>query len=443
MTRMSWLSQPFRAAGPSCPERIQLGRVGCVGVMFVALTGASWTGNPIQTALLAADDSERRADGNAEAKLFAVYRLIGENKNDEAMTAARALVADFPNFQLAQLVYGDLLTARTRPLLMMGDVKGDLPAEAGTRLGELREESRLRIAALKERPPSDAMPSSLLTLSPRNKHAIVVDVSKSRLYLFEHAAGVLRLLADYYVSVGKAGVEKSVEGDRRTPLGIYFITSSLDPKGLSDLYGAGALPINYPNAWDVRRGKSGGGIWLHGTPAAQFSRAPMATDGCVAISNPDLRRILHTVAIPSTPVVIERKVQWVKSHDQAAAREDLGGLLNSWARAKSTGEIAAFSRFYAKDFTADEKVHAIHQMLKKSGSRPTPVRLQDISLLRMHGDAPLIVATFGEVDVGEKGGRNVRQYWEQRDGRWQIVYEGILGSQVTNGPSFRKLQRRD
>ncbi len=155
------------------------------------------------------------------------------------------------------------------------------------------------------------MPSQFLQLSPRSRHAIAIDTSRARLYLFENTARGMKLLGDYYVSVGKQGIEKAVEGDLRTPLGVYYITSNLDPKTLKDFYGAGALPINYPNPYDTRRGKTGSGIWLHGTPPGQFSRAPRASDGCVVLANPDLERLLRTVEIRSTPVVIAPSLQWV------------------------------------------------------------------------------------------------------------------------------------
>ena len=208
-------------------------------------------------------------DGEIEARLIEVYKLIGQASSREALRKAEALVKDHPNFQLAQLVYGDLLSGQTRPLRTLGDVP-DTTAQAGApQLAELRQESQLRIKALRERPPPGTIPSQFLALSQRNRHAIAVDTSRSRLYLFEHTANGLMLVADFYVSVGKLGIEKSVEGDQRTPLGVYFITSNLNRKSLKDFYGAGALPINYPNQLDIRRGKTGGGIWLHGTPPTQ------------------------------------------------------------------------------------------------------------------------------------------------------------------------------
>ena len=156
-----------------------------------------------------------------------------------------------------------------------------------------------------------SIPAQFLQLSSSSKHAIAVDASRSRLYLFKNSSTGLELIADYYISVGKAGTFKTAEGDQRTPLGVYYITSNLNPKSLKDFYGSGALPINYPNVLDTRRGKTGSGIWLHGTPPNQFSRPPLATDGCVVLANPDLENIIRTVAIRSTPVLIAPQLRWV------------------------------------------------------------------------------------------------------------------------------------
>jgi hypothetical protein len=122
-------------------------------------------------------------------------------------------------------------------------------------LADLREESRIRLKALRERPPPGSIPSQFLALSPRTRHAIAVDTSKSRLYLFENSAEGLKLIADYYISIGKSGIEKSLEGDQRTPLGVYYITSNLDPKSLKDFYGSGPCRSTTPTRWTSAGGK--------------------------------------------------------------------------------------------------------------------------------------------------------------------------------------------
>ena len=74
------------------------------------------------------------ADGVAEARLIEIYTLIGKAQNRQALVKATSLVQDLPHFQLAQLVYGDLLTAQTRPIRTLGDMPDDLARRAPLRL---------------------------------------------------------------------------------------------------------------------------------------------------------------------------------------------------------------------------------------------------------------------------------------------------------------------
>jgi murein L,D-transpeptidase YafK len=369
------------------------------------------------------------SDGVAEARLIEIYRLIGTAHTREALSKAETLVQAYPHFQLAQLVYGDLLSTMSRPIRQVGDVPSELEKAAANSLQALRAESQLRIAALQQRPPVDAIPAQFVGLSKRNKHAIAIDTAKARLYLFQNTGNGTRLLADYYISVGKAGVGKNVEGDLRTPLGVYFITSNLDPKSLPDLYGSGALPVSYPNVLDVRRGKTGSGIWLHGTPSTQFTREPQATEGCVAMANPDLDRIIRTVEIRTTPVLIGKDFRWVPPSQLAVEKQMFTDTLQTWAKTKKSGNAADLLRFYADDFNADGKDIAqfgqgLRTELKFLGERP--VQLSDVSLIRWTDEAEIMVATFGEVVAGEKAGRTVRQYWQRRANAWKIIYEGTL-----------------
>ena len=371
-----------------------------------------------------------QSDGQAEARLIDIYRLIGGGRTRDALKKAEKLVADYPHFQLAQLVLGDLLSTRSRPVQSIGDVPTELEQAGAQNLQALRAESQLRMAAIKEPPPADSIPSQFVALSRRNKHAIAVDTAKARLYLFENTANGTRVLANYYISVGKAGVGKNVEGDQRTPLGVYFITSKLDPKSLKDLYGSGALPVNYPNVLDLRRGKTGGGIWLHGTPSTQFTRAPQATDGCVAVANPDLTRIIATVEIRTTPVLIGKNFQWVRATDASSERQAFSDTLQTWARTKKPGQESALLKFYASDFNAEGRdlgqfSAGLRAEVAKLGNRA--VQLNDVSLIRWTDEADTMVATFGEVLAGDKTGRTVRQYWQRRNNTWKIIYEGAIG----------------
>ncbi len=377
--------------------------------------------------------------GQAEARLISIYQLISEGKHREALKAAESLVKDHPNYHLAHLVHGDLLSLRVRPVRQLGDVPDTKATAAAEQLQVLREESERRLRALTERPPEGSIPTQFLALSSQSRHAIAIDASRSRLYLFENltpsASGSLlgeppqlKLLADFYISVGLSGIEKLVEGDKRTPLGVYYITSNLNPSTLPDLYGVGALPINYPNALDIQRGKTGSGIWLHGTPREQFVRAPQASDGCVVLSNPDLERLLDTVRIRTTPVIIAPELHWVQPQALNLDRQRFEASLNAWREAKGKGDMERLRGFYSSRFLAQGRDLAQWWPRLESEIRAArqtrDIELKDVSLLRWRDTQDTMVVTFGEVAKGQTRGVTRRQYWSYENDQWKIFFEG-------------------
>ena len=386
---------------------------------------------PNDTASTSANSSAQKAKipGGAEARLIEIYQLIAKAETRSALAKADRLIADYPNFQLAQLVYGDLLAARVRPVKAVGDVPETQVKGAESALSQLREESQLRLKALRERPDPSAIPSEFLALSSANKHAIAIDASRSRLYLFENSSTGLKLINDFYISVGKSGLEKTIEGDSKTPLGIYFITSNLDPKSLKNFYGSGALPINYPNILDSKRGKTGNGIWLHGTPPEQFARSPKASDGCIVLSNPDLLLISRTVAVRTTPVVISNRLNWVSPSTAQLTKKPFENALNQWRIAKSVGNIEEILDFYSPDFTSNglklsEWTPLLKKDIKKAKGRE--IILKDLSMLYWSDVGETMVVTFGEVSAGRLTGPMKRQYWSLQSKKWKIFFEGVI-----------------
>jgi murein L,D-transpeptidase YafK len=224
-------------------------------------------------------------------------------------------------------------------------------------------------------------------------------------------------------------VSKTVQGDQRTPLGVYYITSHLDPKSLKDFYGAGALPLSYPNMLDTKRGKTGGGIWLHGTPPNQFARPPLATDGCLVMANPDLSHIIRTVEIGSTPVVIAPQLQWVDARSVKAESKSFHEALAAWRNAKEHGNLNQVMSFYTADFDSygkslEQWTDVIKAELSKGQGHA--IELKDVSFLHWTDTTETMVVTFGEVLFGKTTGLTKRQYWTRQSGQWKIFFEGTL-----------------
>jgi lipoprotein-anchoring transpeptidase ErfK/SrfK len=259
-------------------------------------------------------------DSGPEPLLARVFDAIEADRLDLAMQQTDMLIKAYPNFRLAHLVKGDLLLARSRHLTAFGEGGG--PA-AGDKVADLRDEAIVRLKGYRSKPPADYVPRYLLQMHPEQKHAVVVDTQKSRLYLYQNDNGTPRFVADYYISQGKLGAEKAREGDKKTPIGVYHVTSSLPRQKLTDFYGSGAFPINYPNEWDKRQGRNGHGIWLHGTPSDTFSRPPKASDGCVVLANQDLDSLAKSLQVGLTPVIISNSIEWLSLDDWQNERSSL------------------------------------------------------------------------------------------------------------------------
>lgn len=362
-----------------------------------------------------------------EARLIEIYRLIGATRSREALAKAESLVNELPNFQLAQLVYGDLLIAQSAPLETFGMGAAAMGNGGSTAVSQLQQEAQKRLQALNAHPPSGTVPRSFLHLASTIRHAIAIDTSHSRLYLFENRPSGLVQVASYYVALGRLGLTKAREGDLRTPLGIYFVTGRLDTRELDDFYGAGALPLNYPNEHDRLRGRSGSDIWLHGVPSDQYSRPPSSTNGCIVLANDDLRRLWRDLAPMHTPVVITRQLDWVDPQSLSQLRKELQGTLESWRQARSVGDIQRAMSFYAPDFrvhetSAPDTRRAVERELLSTGPREREIR--DVSLLAWTEEGERVVVNFTEHIHGNRNGVARRQYWSREGGQWKIYSEG-------------------
>jgi murein L,D-transpeptidase YafK len=359
-----------------------------------------------------------------EVLLIEVYKELGANHLRKALDKADKLVEAYPNFRLGHLIRGDLLLMQTHPVKTFGAVDG--PED---KLRNLREEAMARLKSLRERPDPDMMPRQVLQLRDDQKHVLLVDARRSRLYVYENNAGKLKLVTDYYVSQGKSGVNKLKEGDQKTPVGVYYITSHLSGPKLPDFYGSGALPINYPNEWDKINGRSGSGIWLHGTPPDSFSRPPLSSDGCVVLTNPDLHQLASSVEIGKTPVVISESLDFVNKTKWDNDRNLAMRLIDGWRRdveSMSPPRVAAhYSRQFKSDRGEDRETWLSKHRQSLGNVKTLAIRLRDITQFFYPGRDDMIVSTFTqESTVGKsKTTLRKRQYWAKESGQWKIIYE--------------------
>ena len=364
-----------------------------------------------------------------EARLIAVYRAIAAGDR-QALPLAAALVRDVPGFQLGQLVYGDLLMAQSGTLPSFATVK-DGPPAVREQLQKLRAEATRRLGSLREKPPPGTVPEQVLELARNVRHVVVVDASHSRVYVFEQQSGGLQLIRSFYASIGRAGYDKEVEGDLRTPLGVYHITSRLDDQQVEELYGIGALPLNYPNEHDRRMGRTGSGIWLHGVPRVSYARSPYATEGCVALANDDMAYLMEVLQTRRTPVVIANEVNWVRPADQAAERRSFETLLTKWQEARARGDARTLLALQTADFNARvdnplRKASLDAEPLGASGELDPQADWRQVSVFRWKRGAEVTIVNYTVVSTKPSRSADRRQYWAREQGRWRLFFDGAV-----------------
>jgi murein L,D-transpeptidase YafK len=364
-----------------------------------------------------------------DSLLISIYKDISSTRLAEAQAKADALVQAYPNFRLAHLIRGDLLLMHTQQVTALGGAANNAPVD---KLKDLRDEAMVRLRSLTVRPSPDAAPRSVLQLRDDQKHVLVVDAKQSRLYLYQNINGQLKFVTDYYITQGKLGVNKFKEGDQKTPLGVYYITGRVSRAKLPPFYGAGALRINYPNDWDKLNGRSGSGIWLHGTPADNYSRPPLASDGCVVLTNTDLQQLSQSVDIGKTPVIISDQVEFINKAKWDAERNGANQMFETWRHDIESMDGRRVLRNYSAKFKSSmgDDLNTWFEKNKASmtGSNMLTVKLRDMTVFRYPGRDDVIVGTFTqETSVGHsKSVTRKRQYWAKEGNAWKIVFESIV-----------------
>jgi len=377
--------------------------------------------------LLLASPGLHAAGLDADRQLANSLLAISQSRMPEAHRTVDQLTQKHPNFRLAQLIKGDLLLARAQPLRTLGNTGDARNAE----VEQLRDEARQRVRALTDSLPNDKIPAYLLNLDDSYRHALVVDASRSRLYVYENRAGLPLRVADFYVTIGKAGAGKKKEGDNRTPIGIYTISGFKSPRELSDFYGSGAFTLSYPNEWDTRQGRNGHGIWIHGSPSNTYSRAPRASEGCVVLANDDLTRLGQYIQSGKTPVIIAEQVEWLDHESLGARRDDLATAIDQWRQDWESRDTSRLLRHYSSSFrnesqnlqafgASKQKVNAAKSWIK--------VGLSNVNLM-LYPERPdfalvSFVQNYQSNNLNDRTAK--RQFWSREGGRWKIIHETSL-----------------
>ncbi len=273
------------------------------------------------------------------------------------------------------------------------------------------------------------LPAYVIRLPESVTTIFVAETTTADFHQFARVPDGIEYRGSREMSIGRQGAGKQREGDRRTPLGVYFVTEQLDTWRLHEKYGVTAFPLDYPNIWDLRQHRSGDGIWIHGVDPAGGKRPSRDTDGCISLANEDLAELAGEFLANTTPVIVTREIIWMGVEQVFTLRTELEDVVEQWTAALASGDMHAYLSLYDEDFErwGMQRSEWLAFSMQTLGKQPiSAVSASELLLLGEPDEDELYLSRFRlSVDDGlTETTSTKRLYWRRNtNGTFKVVAE--------------------
>jgi murein L,D-transpeptidase YafK len=276
----------------------------------------------------------------------------------------------------------------------------------------------------------EGIPAGLILENQHLPYIFWVALQTGQLHLLERTTGGNYLKrVTVSISIGRNGFGKQFEGDEKTPVGVYQITSFLKDDQLSDYYGSGAYPINYPNIWDRLSARTGHGIWLHGLPKGTEKRPPLDSEGCVIIDNQTLKQFSPFIETGESLFVLAESLNWL-SPGTVQPSADVLDAIEGWRLDWQNRDNGKYLANYHRDFTDSRRNLEEWKTYKTRVNRSKSyirVIFSKLSVIAYPGEDNLVAIRFYQQYQSNNFNWNGWKHllWRRNDsGSWRILYEG-------------------
>lgn len=371
---------------------------------------------------------------SSEKLIIEIVNHLAEGRLHEAINISNTIVKKYPNYPLGHLIRSDLHRLLLPPNHQSSTWFDNLIYSNGQTLSPIQLELEKRFNALSSLPDSGYLPSNIQAISSFYDHLIVANTSNGRVYVLEldhkNNLSQIKLVHHFFMVIGVMGSDKQVEGDQKTPHGIYHLLSQLSSRNLPDLYGSGALTLNYPNPIDTHLGKTGFGIWFHGTPSNQYVREPLASDGCLVLSNNDMDVLLSTVRPRRTLVIIDDQIDWKNPNNFTSqlnlVEHPVVSQIKTLLLNVQEGNSEAAERFYVNKSshsisTSNRPIDRLFGV--QLGVNGDLQNIKNLTLVDWNKDKKYTLAEFQVQNSVNQRLVNIRQFWVKDENNWLVVHE--------------------
>lgn len=282
----------------------------------------------------------------------------------------------------------------------------------------------------------DYLPSVIYQLDSKfSHHVIVVEKSTHRLFLYRNDNQMPKLVKTYKIATGKRTGNKNIQGDKKTPEGIYQFGIFHSAEELIEkygdaglIYGAGAFTLNYPNIIDRRNNKTGGGIWLHSTDDDKRVNKGLDSRGCVVAVDADLKDISQYIDLENTSIVITQNLSFLKESTWIKNREEIMNTVVNWAQSWKNKEFGNYINQYSKkEFIHPYKgSYGPFKTYKKaifSRKEQPQISFKHISILNFNSYAVVTMEQDYRSELVKDVGKKTLYLKINSDYEWKIISE--------------------
>jgi hypothetical protein len=377
----------------------------------------------------------------SEKRVLQIVEALSKGDLVKATRLAQVLARAAPNYALANLLYVDLLRlhAPESEFLATSDDALDTPnvfaqalASNNPQVSASQLEMALRLKSLHATPAPGAVPTHIISIGSQYKQLVVADTELGRMSIFDikpSAKGPRFILKhSFFMTIGEQGPGKQLEGDKKTPLGIYQLLSRVPQDLLTDLYGTGALSINYPNPVDRRLGRTGFGIWFHGSPSNAYVRYPFASDGCLVLSNDDMNVMLSSTTPQQTLVIVDDGIEWQSSQNLVTDTQSSTHPVHNKLTQLITNQGMLSPDFKPDEFYEGESKwdFRLLRLVQSNKTVKENLTISNITLVDWARDNPHAMVEFDFQLNPASALFRFRQYWVNMNGEWKIIRESLV-----------------
>lgn len=179
----------------------------------------------------------------------------------------------------------------------------------------------------------------------------IVDKATNQLILNDLIEGEYKETDRMPVTLGRVIGDKETEGDLKTPEGIYTFQARKTPPNLAPRFGILAFEMNYPNAFDAIAGRTGNSIMLHATDEVRRTDKKFDSEGCVVVSNENIKKLAPEIRLKLTPILVFEKYgpEWAKP----GKHQPLQDFFKSWVSTWADKNLDSYIDHYHSDFSAN------------------------------------------------------------------------------------------